>query len=349
MNCMAKRICSIVTVFVLLCTVIYIGAGSVYASDDNAVSLKPVITEDEAGSIKLTVEITRNAGFDSIQFEIEYDKKAVELKSCNNEWTTGTYENSENITDCPYVCTWRNKYGSRSDTGSFLTLTFSKNDAAAEGEYLFNIVDAHGSSSAVVDGKVVKSVRDMITGTAVYRIGSETDITGNLITYNARNDANIRLYPYNLDSAEIKSDILKAESGLAMAEAVKTADAVKSDKKYSQPYTLTAVEGGQYKLAVYKPGYGVHIEDITFGSSFGSDITLCLLGDLNGDGTVGLGDKVLFARYLAHWTGYDESIINKEAADITGDGNMKYNDAAILYRHLSKWKGYETLEYGMNL
>ena len=175
-------------------------------------------------------------------------------------------------------------------------------------------------------------------------------MTGEIISYDNADNAIIRLYPYNLSIREIKEDIFKAEHRYVLAEAVKAdINELEPGKKYSQQYTLTAVAEGKYKLAVYKPGYGIHIENIRFGASFNTDITLCLLGDLNGDGIVGLGDKTLFARHLANWTGYDESIINKEAADINGDGNIKYNDAAILYRHLAKWRGYEKLEYGMNL
>ena len=350
MSCVTKRICIIVTAFMLICTVIHAGTYNVFASDDNVVKLRTVLTEGEANSITMSVQITENAGFDSIQFGIEYDRNAVELTTCKNEWSSGTYLNSERTTDYPYVCTWRNKAGSKSDTGSFLTLTFNIKDGAPAGEYQFNIAEAYGSSSTIINGKPVKSVRDIIVENAIYQIGARTDISGTMTACDNTDNAVIRLYPYNLSIREIKNDILKAECRFVLAEAVKAdINELESGKKYSQQYTITAVGEGKYKLAVYKPGYGMHIEDIRFDSSFNPDIPLCLLGDLNGDGMVGLGDKVLFSRYLANWTGYDESIINKEAADINGDGNIKYNDAAVLYRHLAKWKGYENLEYGMNL
>ena len=350
MNCVAKIIFSIVTIFVMLCTAICAGVSNVYASDDNSVKLRTILAEGEANSITMSVQITENAGFDSIQFEIEYDQDAVELTACKNEWSSGKDLNSKEITDYPYVCTWRNLAGSKSDTGRFLTLTFEIKDEAPAGEYQFNIVEAYSSSSIVIDGKPVKSIRNIIVENAIYQIGDRTDMTGEIISYDNADNAIIRLYPYNLSIREIKEDIFKAEHRYVLAEAVKAdINELEPGKKYSQQYTLTAVAEGKYKLAVYKPGYGIHIENIRFGASFNTDITLCLLGDLNGDGIVGLGDKTLFARHLANWTGYDESIINKEAADINGDGNIKDNDAAILYRHLAKWRGDEKLEYGMNL
>lgn len=350
MNYVTKRICSIVTVFILICTVIHSGTYNVYASDNNIVKLRTVLTEGEANSITMSVQITENAGFDSIQFEIEYDQNAVELTACKNEWSSGTYFNSKETTDYPYVCTWRNKEGAKSDTGNFLTLTFNIKNGAPAGEYQFNIAEVYGSSSTTIDGKPVKSIRDIIVENAIYQIGVRTDITGIMTAYDNIDNTIIRLYPYNLSIREVKEDIFKAEHRYVLAEAVKAdINELEPGKKYNQQYTLTAVAEGKYKLVVYKPGYGIHIENIRFGSSFNPNIPLCLLGDLNGDGIVGIGDKTLFARHLANWTGYDESIINKEAADINGDGNIKYNDAAILYRHLAKWRGYEKLEYGMNL
>ena len=115
---------------------------------------------------------------------------------------------------------------------------------------------------------------------------------------------------------------------------------------YSQTYKFADVAAGEYKLAVYKPGYGVHIENVTVSdSTVIGDIKLSLLGDANGDGKVRIGDKAILARAIAGWTGY-ESLLNKEAADINGDGLIKNDDLMILSRHLAGWLGYSQLEYG---
>lgn len=115
---------------------------------------------------------------------------------------------------------------------------------------------------------------------------------------------------------------------------------------YSQTYKFADVDEGEYKLAVYKPGYGVHIEDVTVtDSTVIGDIKLSLLGDANGDGKIRIGDKAVLARAIAGWTGY-ENLLNKEAADINGDGLIKNDDLMILSRHLAGWLGYSQLEYG---
>ena len=112
---------------------------------------------------------------------------------------------------------------------------------------------------------------------------------------------------------------------------------------YSQTYKFADVAEGEYKLAVYKPGYGVHIEDVTVtDSTVIGDIKLSLLGDANGDGKVRIGDKAVLARAIAGWTGY-ENLLNKEAADINGDGLIKNDDLMILSRHLAGWLGYSQL------
>ena len=66
-------------------------------------------------------------------------------------------------------------------------------------------------------------------------------------------------------------------------------------------------------------------------------------GDLNGDGIVSVRDRTVLTRYLAKWSGYDNSTINLDAADINGDGEITIKDRVILSRHLAKWIGYETL------
>ena len=115
---------------------------------------------------------------------------------------------------------------------------------------------------------------------------------------------------------------------------------------YSQTYKFADVAEGEYKLAVYKPGYGVHIENVIVSdSTVTRDIKLSLLGDANGDGKIRIGDKAILARAIAGWTGY-ESLLNEEAADINGDGLIKSDDLMILSRHLAGWLGYTQLEYG---
>ena len=69
-------------------------------------------------------------------------------------------------------------------------------------------------------------------------------------------------------------------------------------------------------------------------------------GDVNGDNKITALDNAYLARYLAKWSGYDDTTVNKNAADVNGDGKVTALDNAILARHLAKWTGYDTLPYG---
>ncbi|MBR4743756.1 MAG: S8 family serine peptidase [Oscillospiraceae bacterium] len=63
-------------------------------------------------------------------------------------------------------------------------------------------------------------------------------------------------------------------------------------------------------------------------------------GDVNGDGSVDATDRMILARYLAGWEGYEEKILSMEAADIDGNGVVEAKDRMILARYLAKWDGY---------
>ena len=66
-----------------------------------------------------------------------------------------------------------------------------------------------------------------------------------------------------------------------------------------------------------------------------------LVGDVNADNSVDATDRMILARYLAGWEGYEEKIKSKEAADIDGDGDITAKDRMILARKLAGWEGYD--------
>lgn len=68
--------------------------------------------------------------------------------------------------------------------------------------------------------------------------------------------------------------------------------------------------------------------------------TKIIVGDVDGDGNVTPTDRMILARYIAKWDGY-ESMCNLKAADIDGDGNVTPTDRMILARYIAKWEGYE--------
>ena len=73
----------------------------------------------------------------------------------------------------------------------------------------------------------------------------------------------------------------------------------------------------------------------------GSEQTV-IVGDVDRSGEVDADDRMMLARYLAHWGGiYDE--IDMEAADVDGSGEVDADDRMILARYLAHWGGvYDT-------
>ena len=66
-----------------------------------------------------------------------------------------------------------------------------------------------------------------------------------------------------------------------------------------------------------------------------------IVGDVDGNDTVNGRDRMVLARYLAGWDGY-ESQVNMAAADIDGNGTVNGRDRMILARYLAGWDGYDT-------
>jgi len=62
-----------------------------------------------------------------------------------------------------------------------------------------------------------------------------------------------------------------------------------------------------------------------------------LIGDLNADGAISLGDAAIMCRYLAGWEDYQS--IDTAPADINGDGMVSLADVTILSRYLAGWEG----------
>ena len=66
-----------------------------------------------------------------------------------------------------------------------------------------------------------------------------------------------------------------------------------------------------------------------------------LVGDVNKNNTVDATDRMLLARFLAGWEGYEAKIKDKAAADVDGNGKIEAPDRMILARYLAGWTGYD--------
>ena len=91
-----------------------------------------------------------------------------------------------------------------------------------------------------------------------------------------------------------------------------------------------------------KKGHAPFTKGITVGSSnVTENVTVYLIGDVNGDGDVTGKDKILLYRYLAEWENAASMIVSMEAADINQDGIVTGKDKILLTRYLSEWPGSE--------
>ena len=66
------------------------------------------------------------------------------------------------------------------------------------------------------------------------------------------------------------------------------------------------------------------------------------IGDVDNSGAVNATDRMILARYLAGWEGYEAKITNKKAADVDKSGAIDAKDRMILARYLAGWAGYDS-------
>ena len=169
----------------------------------------------------------------------------------------------------------------------------------------------------------------------------DADVTGSIYLKGAEESPVIRLYPAGTEKSLIREDIRKNAGTVEGSIEIETGELTESGDGYAAAYGFTA-DRGDWIIAAYARGYGLHIEDMILGGDRSLDIRMYLLGDVNGDGKVSIGDRTMLTRYLANWSGYEEAV-RKEVADINGDGRIGIADVTILRRHLAGWKGYENL------
>ena len=111
---------------------------------------------------------------------------------------------------------------------------------------------------------------------------------------------------------------------------------------YSQNYTFAAVPAGTYTLKVEKKGHAPWTENITVGTDdiTGKNVTIYLIGDVDGNGKVEQKDSMILSRYFAGWSGYETKIVSSAAADVDQNGELKLKDSMILSRYFAGWSEY---------
>lgn len=104
----------------------------------------------------------------------------------------------------------------------------------------------------------------------------------------------------------------------------------------SAAYSFPTVPAGEYTLKVEKTGHTPFSKVITVGSNHVTEnVTIYLVGDVNGDGAITADDLTALARHVAKI-----SVITDTAAlarcDVTKDGSVTADDLTMLARYVAK-------------
>lgn len=104
----------------------------------------------------------------------------------------------------------------------------------------------------------------------------------------------------------------------------------------SAAYSFPTVPAGEYTLKVEKTGHTPFSKVITVGSNHVTEnVTIYLIGDVNGDGAITADDLTALARHVAKI-----SVITDTAAlarcDVTKDGSVTADDLTMLARYVAK-------------
>lgn len=118
------------------------------------------------------------------------------------------------------------------------------------------------------------------------------------------------------------------ETGTAFTD---TLTGASGSAPYSQTYSFATVPAGTYTLKVEKKGHAPFTKKITVGdSNVTEDVTVYLIGDVNGDGKI---DATDMQRIYAHISG--ENPISISRGDVNGDGKVDATDMQRIYAHIS--------------
>ena len=209
--------------------------------------------------------------------------------------------------------------------------------------------DSEAGEAEYTAGDSISSNRNL-TLYGVWQESRAYTVSGNITSYSDKK-AVVKVYEEDTEKEDIIDPydyIVAPDEDMALPYEVSVGTPVSDGDTYTQEYSV-ALEAGNYVIAVYIPGYGLHMENIKVtDSEVTGDVKLYLLGDANGDGKVRIGDKAVLARYIAEWKEYDR-LLTEEGADINGDGRINAADRMLLERHLAGWSRYKVLEYGMNI
>lgn len=151
-----------------------------------------------------------------------------------------------------------------------------------------------------------------------YQSAISLDVSGTVKSYGSASDAITVTLTKQGETKPTFTDTLTVTSGTA---------------PYSQNYSFSAVPAGEYTLKVEKKGHAPWTEKITVGSAdVTKDVTIYLIGDVNGDGTI---DATDMQRIYAHIS-RENTFSNPAQGDVNGDRNVDATDMQRIYAHISR-------------
>lgn len=163
-------------------------------------------------------------------------------------------------------------------------------------------------------------------------------VSGTVLSWNDKNDAQYYLYPYTTEDATIRAQWKKGGtvSGYSDTGTGGTITAATVDGKAMQAQTFSfgTIQAGSYKLVIFKPGkYVPKIVPINVSTTDYDcgQLKLWLYGDVNYDGNVNSRDATQALRYDSGVRTFapDELL----AGDVNGDGNVNSRDVTQISRY----------------
>ncbi len=140
--------------------------------------------------------------------------------------------------------------------------------------------------------------------------------------------------------------VLSSNGNITIENGTKRVTATGATSAINTPVGTITV-GDRLKFSIPSNGtlgndkHNVYGDQGTFKAGMAEIIPISIPGDVNADGKVDATDRMILARFLAGWEGYDAKIKNMEAADLNGNKEVDAADRMILARYLAGWTGYD--------